>query len=250
MPLLFSAGRRLLRTPCADARWSSYNAGHGVEFNDEETMAERVDHYGRAEGHCIVVSQTPVKSKNTASGRDFYAEIKMETDSDSWSSGMDMGFTLLEPDVVGKANEQGLCWADFPDTWVFRGDGMLRINGRAYPPGALPGQCAVMEGWNTATLEWGDTCGLQIRNGGSEIVGYQNGKEVGCLKLDETIKVPTERELYLICDVIGRAGEVEILDVDVPGAEVAAAAAPAPGGAAPASNAFLDIMQRRPPMHR
>lgn len=30
----------------------------------------------------------------------------------------------------------GLCWAEFPDTWVFRGDGMLRINGRAYPPGA------------------------------------------------------------------------------------------------------------------
>ena len=65
-----------------------------------------------------------------------------------------------------------------------------------------------------------------------------------------SVQVPTERELYLICDVIGRAGEVEILDVDVPGAEVAAAAAPAPGGAAPASNAFLDIMQRRPPMHR
>ena len=64
-----------------------------------------------------------------------------------------------------------------------------------------------------------------------------------------SVQVPTERELYLICDVIGRAGEVEILE-DVPGAEVAAAAAPAPGGAAPASNAFLDIMQRRPPMHR
>lgn len=57
------------------------------------------------------------------------------TDSDAWSSGMDMGITLLRPDVVGLANEQGLCWADFPDTWVFRGDGMLRINGRAYPPG-------------------------------------------------------------------------------------------------------------------
>ena len=63
-------------------------------------------------------------------------------------------------------------------------------------------------------------------------------------------QVPTDRELYLICDVIGRAGEVEILDVDVPGAEVAAAAAPAAGGAAPASNSFLEIMQRRPPMHR
>eukprot|EP00435_Cladocopium_sp_Y103_P005519 s170_g1.t2 len=84
LPLLFSAGRRLLRTPCADARWSSYNAGHGVELNDEETMAKRVDHYGRAEGHCIVVSETPVKSKHTASGRDFYAEIKMESLGD-WS---------------------------------------------------------------------------------------------------------------------------------------------------------------------
>lgn len=29
------------------------------------------------------------------------------TDSDSWSSGMDMGLTLLSPDVVGQANEQG-----------------------------------------------------------------------------------------------------------------------------------------------
>lgn len=241
----------MLRTPCADARWSSYNAGHGVELNDEETMAKRVDHYGRAEGHCIVVSETPVKSKHTASGRDFYAEIKMETDSDSWSSGMDMGFTLLEPDVVGKANEQGLCWADFPDTWVFRGDGMLRINGRAYPPGSMPGECVVMKGWNTATLEWGDTCGLQIRKGGSEIVGYRNGEEVSCLKLDDMIKVPTNKELYLICDVIGRAGEVEILDVDVPGAEVPAAAPAAPGAApAASSNAFLEIMQRRPPMHR
>eukprot|EP00435_Cladocopium_sp_Y103_P004808 s1400_g1.t1 len=164
---------------------------------------------------------------------------------------MDMGFTLLEPDVVGKANEQGLCWADFPDTWVFRGDGMLRINGRAYPPGSMPGECVVMKGWNTATLEWGDTCGLQIRKGGSEIVGYRNGEEVSCLKLDDMIKVPTNKELYLICDVIGRAGEVEILDVDVPGAEVPAAAPAAPGAApAASSNAFLEIMQRRPPMHR
>eukprot|EP00434_Breviolum_minutum_P035239 symbB.v1.2.031186.t2/scaffold3591.1/size53548/3 len=182
-------------------------------------MAKRVDHYGRAEGHCIVISETPVKSKTTANGRDFYAEIKMETDSDSWSSGMDMGLTLLSPDVVGQANEQGLCWAEFPDTWVFRGDGMLRINGRAYPPGAMPGQCAMMQGWNTAALEWGDTCGLQIRKGGSEIVGYRNGEEIGCLELDEVIQVPTDQELYLICDVIGRAGEVEILDVNVPAAE-------------------------------
>jgi len=240
-------------------RWSAYNAGYGVELNDEETMAKRVDHYGRAEGHCIVISETPVKSKTTANGRDFYAEIKMETDSDSWSSGMDMGLTLLSPDVVGQANEQGLCWAEFPDTWVFRGDGMLRINGRAYPPGAMPGQCAMMQGWNTAALEWGDTCGLQIRKGGSEIVGYRNGEEIGCLELDEVIQVPTDQELYLICDVIGRAGEVEILDVDVPAAAPEAPAeveVPAVVPAAPkvevvaAVNPFLEIMQRRPPMYR
>ena len=36
------------------------------------------DHYSRAEGHCIVVAETPVKYKDTAGGRDFYAEIKME----------------------------------------------------------------------------------------------------------------------------------------------------------------------------
>ena len=66
-------------------------------------------------------------------------------------------------------------------------------------------------------------------------------------------KVPTDRELYLICDVIGRAGEVEILEVDVPGVELAAAATaagPAAGAPPAAGNAFLEIMQRRPPMHR
>lgn len=32
----------------------------------------------------------------------------LRTDSDSWSSGMDMGITMLEPEVVGRANEQGV----------------------------------------------------------------------------------------------------------------------------------------------
>lgn len=57
-----------LRGSPADLRFSSTGSSHLNE-----------DHYGRAEGHCIVVSQSPVKSKNTASGRDFYAEIKMES---------------------------------------------------------------------------------------------------------------------------------------------------------------------------
>lgn len=71
--------------------------------------------------------------------------------------------------------------------------------------------------------------------------------------------MPTDQELYLICDVIGRAGEVEILDVDVPAAAPEAPAeveVPAVVPAAPkvevvaAVNPFLEIMQRRPPMYR
>lgn len=70
--------------------------------------------------------------------------------------------------------------------------------------------------------------------------------------------MPTDQELYLICDVIGRAGEVEILDVNVPAAEPEAPAeveVPAAVPAAPkvevaAVNPFLEIMQRRPPMYR
>ena len=70
--------------------------------------------------------------------------------------------------------------------------------------------------------------------------------------------MPTDQELYLICDVIGRAGEVEILDVDVPAAEpeapaeveVPAVAAAAKAEVAAEVNPFLEIMQRRPPMYR
>lgn len=69
--------------------------------------------------------------------------------------------------------------------------------------------------------------------------------------------MPTDQELYLICDVIGRAGEVEILDVDVPAAEPEApaevevpAVAVAPKVEVAAVNPFLEIMQRRPPMYR
>lgn len=36
MPMLLSRVSRR-------ARWSSYNAGHGVELNDEETLAKRRD---------------------------------------------------------------------------------------------------------------------------------------------------------------------------------------------------------------
>lgn len=76
---------------------------------------------------------------------------------------------------------------------------------------------------------------------------------------EKSCQVPTDQELYLICDVIGRAGEVEILDVDVPAAAPEAPAeveVPAVVPAAPkvevvaAVNPFLEIMQRRPPMYR
>ncbi|CAK9109422.1 unnamed protein product [Durusdinium trenchii] len=80
------------------ARWSAYNAGHGVELNDDENVAKRKDHYSRAEGHCIVVSDDPVQSKEGPGGRDYYAEIKMEwfkpPSPPSLSSAM-------EPSVVG-----------------------------------------------------------------------------------------------------------------------------------------------------
>jgi len=41
---------------------------------------------------------------------------------------------------------------------------------------SLPGRVHQKKfSWKSASCreEWGDTCGLQIRNGGSEIVGYQ-----------------------------------------------------------------------------
>ncbi|CAJ1401557.1 unnamed protein product [Effrenium voratum] len=238
------------------AKWSSWNSGHGVELNDDETIAKRRDHYSRPEGHCIVVSETPIASAAGPKGADFYAEIKIENDSDAWASGFDMGITALTPDVVGLANEQGLCWADFPDTWVLRGDGMLRINGRAYPPGAMSNQAAWMRGWDTAMLELGDTCGLHITKDGKELVGLRNGEVVGRLVLDDIVKVPTDGELYLICDVIGRAGEVQVMDVPCPLPKVEIAPAPAvspPAKKAPAKdpvNHFWEIMQRRPPMYR
>ena len=64
-----------------------------------------------------------------------------------------------------------------------------------------------------------------------------------------------DKDLYLICDVIGRAGEVEILDVDVPDSgDAPAPAAPGAKAAAPpkdeSMNVFWEIMQRRPPMYR
>lgn len=58
--------------------------------------------------------------------------------------------------------------------------------------------------------------------------------------------MPTDQNLYLICDVIGRAGEVEILEVEVPGVPAAPAAPAAPQE----FNPFWEIMQRRPPMYR
>ena len=53
--------------------------------------------------------------------------------------------------------------------------------------GALPGKSRAMPGWDTAKLEWGDTCGLLVRKNGSEIVGYRNGEEVGSIQLEEVI---------------------------------------------------------------
>lgn len=37
-----------------------------------------------------------------------HGSSSLRTDSDSWSSGMDMGVTMLAPEVVGRANEQGI----------------------------------------------------------------------------------------------------------------------------------------------
>ncbi|CAE7780802.1 unnamed protein product, partial [Symbiodinium pilosum] len=220
------AGR--LRRTARRAKWDSWSAGHGVELIQDDAIAKRTDHYSRPEGHCIVVSDGPIAVAERGSSRDYYAEVKIENDVDTWSSGLDMGLTRLPPDEIGKLNEQGLCWADFPDTWVLRGDGMLRINGRSYPPGVLPSRAASLTGWDTATLEMGDTCGLQVTSGGSELVGYRNGEEIGRLSLEDGIKVPLDADLYLVADIIGRAGEVEILDCKVPGPAISAPPPSAP----------------------
>ncbi|CAE7578666.1 unnamed protein product [Symbiodinium sp. CCMP2592] len=219
-----------------------------------------MDHYTRPEGHCIVVSDGPIAMANRGGSRDYYTEVKIESDVDTWSSGLDMGITRLCPEEIGKLNEQGLCWADFPDTWVLRGDGMLRINGRSYPPGVLPSRATALAGWNTATLEMGDTCGLHVTGGGSELVGYRNGEVIGRLVLEDGIKVPLDAELYLVADIIGRAGEVEILECSVPGSSAPAVASTPPFGAATVSPdvptpagvyaTIWAIMQRRPPMYR
>lgn len=249
-----------LRRISLRAKWNDRNAGHGVELVQDDAIAKRMDHYTRPEGHCIVVSDGPIAMADRGGSRDYYTEVKIESDVDSWSSGLDMGVTRLCPEEIGKLNEQGLCWADFPDTWVLRGDGMLRINGRSYPPGVLPSRAATLAGWNTATLEIGDTCGLQVTGGGSELVGYRNGEVIGRLTLEDGIKVPLDAELYLVADIIGRAGEVEILDCSVPGSSAPAVTSTPPFGAAtvspdvptPASvyASIWSIMQRRPPMYR
>ena len=249
-----------LRRSTLRAKWNDRNAGHGVELVQDDAIAKRMDHYTRPEGHCIVVSDGPIAMADRGGSRDYYTEVKIESDVDTWSSGLDMGITRLCPEEIGKLNEQGLCWADFPDTWVLRGDGMLRINGRSYPPGVLPSRAAALAGWNTATLEIGDTCGLHVTGGGSELVGYRNGEVIGRLVLEDGIKVPLDAELYLVADIIGRAGEVEILDCSVPGSSAPALTSTPPFGAAtvspdvptPASvyASIWAIMQRRPPMYR
>ena len=55
------------------------------------------DHYTRPEGHCIVVSDGPIAMADRGGSRDYYTEVKIESDVDTWSSGLDMGITRRCP---------------------------------------------------------------------------------------------------------------------------------------------------------
>jgi len=198
--------------------WSEGSIGHGLDCLEEGLTLRRRNANTSPEGFCIAVAAEPMATEPKKSGgsaaRDHYGEVRIENDSPTWSSGLDFGFTVLTPKEVGQANERGLAWAEFENTWVLRSDGQLRFQGRAYPPGHIPGM--LMRGWNTSKLEMGDTVGLQVPADGTSIIGWVNGERAGCIELDEKLRVPTNCDLYLIADIVSRASEVTILEASVP----------------------------------
>mmetsp|Transcript_101092 Transcript_101092/g.179424 ORF Transcript_101092/g.179424 Transcript_101092/m.179424 type:complete len:273 (+) Transcript_101092:25-843(+) len=217
--MLASLARQKLsrRRPALLAKWSEDSIGHALDYLDDGATVRRRNAYTTPEGFCVAVAAEPMATDGGASEpRDHYGEIKIENDAPSWASGLDFGFTTLTPEEVGQANERGLAWADFQSTWVLRDNGQLRFQGRAYPASALPGAGTLMQGWDATKFELGDTIGLQVTAGGRAIVGWVNGERAGRMELDEKVQVPTERNLYLIADIVSKAAEVKILDVSVP----------------------------------
>jgi len=183
-----------------------------ILISEEGTLARRNDYNKKPEGRCCVMSEEPMAKSVSSSGSPIhYAEVKIETDTDTWSGGLDLAITALPPDQNSQEYMDSLAWAEIEQTWVIRDQGNLRLKGRGVPVGAVPG--LKMRGWATQHLEMGDTVGLLVEQGC--IKGYVNGQLVGRLDTTE-FPVPVDGDLWLMADVIGKACGIYLLDTKLP----------------------------------
>ncbi|CAE8605985.1 unnamed protein product [Polarella glacialis] len=205
------------------ARWSEQACGSGLGLNDEATFAKRVNYSTRPEGFCVVLAETVMASElQEGRGRVHYGEIRIESDACDFAGGLEIGVTALSPEQVSGMSSQvtrSLNWAELPQTLVLRDDGQLRVKGRSYPPGAFDEGCMTMKGFRTVQLEYKDRLGILVLEKPGALVAYVNDEPIGRLELGDAIKdagIPLDGELRIIVDVVSKACEVEILEVQVP----------------------------------
>eukprot|EP00931_Biecheleriopsis_adriatica_P105790 TRINITY_DN80314_c0_g1_i1.p1 TRINITY_DN80314_c0_g1~~TRINITY_DN80314_c0_g1_i1.p1 ORF type:complete len:285 (+),score=34.61 TRINITY_DN80314_c0_g1_i1:105-959(+) len=193
--------------------WSDYNCGRGVEISADGRIAKRVGYNTTPEGWCGVISQTPLAKSTGSDGQPVhYGEVKIETDSDVWNYALDIGVTALTPAKFGKVNPQSLSWAELGQTWIINSNGLLRVNGRSYPPGAIPGRKA--EGFSSMNLVWRDRLGILVSQ--TSLSMFINGVAVSSVEVGDIGHIPVDQDLYLVADVVGRACEIELLDSPCP----------------------------------
>eukprot|EP00929_Paragymnodinium_shiwhaense_P083106 TRINITY_DN44141_c0_g1_i1.p1 TRINITY_DN44141_c0_g1~~TRINITY_DN44141_c0_g1_i1.p1 ORF type:complete len:279 (+),score=37.73 TRINITY_DN44141_c0_g1_i1:76-912(+) len=191
--------------------WHMMHSGAGVQISDDGLYAKRVN-FRKPEGKCVVVSDTPMARTETETGISQYAEIVIDSENDEWNYGIDIGVTAQSPNAIGSANPDSLSWEELEDTWVITSTGQLRIRGRAYPRGAIPG--VMMDSYDGKSLEWKDRLGIQVER--TRVSMFINGKPAGSLDMKEVGEMPVEQDLYLVADVIGRACEIVWTDTASP----------------------------------